>query len=719
MSETILRESRNCWKITKGSRLKFLIDGSAYFSALADALPLAHESILILGWDFDSRVRLKYENNLTGALPTLGDFLNLLAAKRRTLHIHILVWDFAMIFALDRQTIPFFGTDWRRHRRVHFHLDGNHPMGASHHEKIVVIDDSLAFVGGNDLTRGRWDTPEHRAQEPRRTDFKGGLLPPHHDVQVAVEGEVAASLGNLVRERWWRATGRHLQPPSKRGDRWPASLAPDATDVDVAIARTEPLYGTTKEVREIGTLFCDALRAARRWIYIENQYLSAASVGDALEQRLRETDGPEIVIVNSRSSQGWLEGATMDVLRARLVQRLRDADHNHRLRVFCPFINEQASDCVSVHAKLLIVDDFFVGVGSANISNRSMGFDSECDLAFEAGAGSELCQAISRMRNSLLAEHLGTNTERVEAVLGETNSLLSSIKVLSDNPERTLHLVDCSVPDWLNQMIPESAVVDPETPLAPEKLVEEFVVSEQHGSASGALLRGLLILAGIFVIAAAWRWTGLRNWLNLETLAAWGTAIRENDQAPFWVIGAFLLGGISVFPVTLLIFASAFILDWLPAIVCSLFGCIASAALIFGIGRGLGRKNVARLAGRRLNRVNRLISKHGTLAVAVVRMIPIAPYTLVNLAAGAVRMPFRDFLYGTLLGMCPGVVGITFFTKQLEQMIRRPSPFNMVVLVGTLFIMLAGIVALRRWIAGKQRPQTQKSTHLTVTPEPR
>jgi phospholipase D1/2 len=715
MSETILRENRNCWKITKGSRLKFLIDGSAYFSALADALAQARESILILGWDFDSRVRLKYADELTSPLPTLGNFLNLLAAQRRTLHVHILVWDFAMIFALDRETIPFFGVDWRRHRRVHFHMDGNHPVGGSHHEKIVVIDDSIAFVGGNDLAKGRWDTPEHRAQEPRRTDFKGGLLPPHHDVQIAVDGEVAASLGNLVRERWWRATGRQIRAPSKRGDRWPTALTPDVTDVNVAIARTEPLYGTKKEVREIEALLCDAIGAARRWIYIENQYLSAAAVGDALERRLREPNGPEIVIVISKASQGWLEGATMDVLRGRVVKRLRDADSNRRLRVFYPFIDGQSSEWLSVHAKLLIIDDCFVRVGSANLSNRSLGFDSECDLAFEAGARTELRQAISRFRSSLIAEHLGTSREKVESLLSETNSLIATIKALSANPERTLHLIDCSVPDWLNQMIPESAVIDPETPMAPERLVEEFVVSEQRGSASGALLRGLLLLAAIFAIAAAWRWTGLRDWLNLETLAAWGTALRENDQAPFWVIGAFLLGGISVFPVTLLIFASAFILAWLPAIVCSLFGCIASAALLYGMGRGLGRKNVARLAGRRLNRVNRLISKQGILAAAAIRMIPIAPYSLVNLAAGAVGMPFHDFVYGSLLGMCPGVIGITFFTKQLEQMIRRPSPFNLIVLVGTLCIMLAGIVGLRRWITSKQRPQT----HLTVTPEPR
>ena len=171
----ILLEGRNCWKITDASRVKFLIDGAAYFAALADALDQARESILIVGWDFDSRVQLKYPAAGAGASPTIGDILNSLAARRRELQIHILVWDFAMIFALDREMTPFFGPGWRRHPRVHFHMDGNHPIGASHHSKIVAIDDSLAFAGGLDIAKGRWDTPEHRQDDSRRADFNGAL----------------------------------------------------------------------------------------------------------------------------------------------------------------------------------------------------------------------------------------------------------------------------------------------------------------------------------------------------------------------------------------------------------------------------------------------------------------------------------------------------------------------------------------------------------------
>jgi phospholipase D1/2 len=714
MSEAILRENRNCWKIADAARVKFLVDGAAYFSALADAFDQARESILILGWDFDSRIRLKYEPERIDDFPSLGDYLNSLASQRGKLNVHILIWDFAMIFALEREPTPFFGPGWSRHPRVHFHLDGSHPVGASHHSKIVVIDDSVAFAGGLDLAKGRWDTPEHRPEEPMRADNNGAFLPPHHDAQVAVEGEAAAALGELVRNRWWHATGQQLRAPSRGADRWPGKLTPDLTGVKVAIARTEPAYSGAKEVREIETLFRDSIAAARNWIYIENQYLSSAAVGEALAKRLREADGPEIVIVVSQASYGWLEGATMDVLRGRLLKQLTAADEHRRLRVYSPVLAEQAKN-MSVHSKLLVVDDRFVRLGSANISNRSMGLDTECDLAIESDGRFEIEQALAHFRDSLIAEHLGSSAGEVAAVLRRTNSLIDTIKALQAGSQRTLELVDCTIPEWLDQMIPDYAVIDPESPGASEPLIEEFVLSEQRGSGSGALLRGVLILVALFALAAALRWTGLGRSLHLDTLAGFATWLRYDDNAPLWVMAAYLVGGLSCFPVTLLIFATALTLNLSLAIVCSLLGCVLSAMLLYAAGRWLGRKNVMRLAGRSLNRVNRLISKQGALAVTAFRMVPVAPYSLINLAAGAGGVPFRDFVVGTSLGMSPGVVGITFFAKQLEQTILSPSLTNLIVLLGTLVLMLAGIISLRRWITSKQLPKKRRISRLATT----
>ena len=715
MSDHILREGRNCWKIAKSSRVKFLIDGAAYFSTLADVFEQARESILIMGWDFDSRIQLKFAADQQSSATNLGSYLNSLAARRRHLHVHILIWDFAMIFALDRESLPFFGPFWRRHPRVHFHMNGNHPVGASHHSKIVVVDDAMAFVGGIDLAKGRWDTTEHRPQESRRVDYNGTFLPPHHDVQIAVDGQAAAALGDLVRQRWWRATGRRLRPPSTQADCWPVSLAPDIGNVNVAIARTEPEYAANKATREIETLFHDAIAAARRWIYIENQYLSCAAVGEALVKRLREVEGPEIVLVISQASQGWLESVTMDVLRVRLVKRLIEADRYRRLRVFCPVSEGRREECMSVHSKLMVIDDRLVRIGSANLSNRSMGFDTECDLAVEADGRQDVQQAIAFFHHSLLAEHLGVTAAKVTAALTQTNSLTGAIESLRENGSRTLQQVDCSVPELLDQLIPESAVVDPEAPLAPKKLVEEFVLSEARGSASGALLRGILILVVMVALAAAWRWTSLRDWLDFETIVAWGTSLRESDSAPLWLIGAFVLGGIACFPVTLLIVATAYALNPWLAIICSLLGCILSAVLLYLFGRQLGRRTVARFAGKRLNRVNQVISKHGILAVTAVRMVPVAPYSLVNLAAGAVHVPFRDFVLGTLLGMSPGVVAITIFEKQIEQTIQAPSAATFAVLIGILLVMLVGVVSFRRWFTSKQTPAKRKLSQPTKT----
>jgi len=342
-----------------------------------------------------------------------------------------------------------------------------------------------------------------------------------------------------------------------------------------------------------------------------------------------------------------------------------------------------------------------VRVGSANLSNRSMGLDTECDLAVEAKGRKDVEQAIARFRNSLVAEHLAASPEKVAELCARSDSLIGTIRPLRGNDQRSLALVDCSVPAWLEQMIPESAILDPESPLAPEKLVDEFVLSEQSGSASGALLRGLLILICLGGLAAAWRWTALGEWIDLESISAWTATLRHDGSAVLWIVGAFLLGGIVCFPVTVLILAVAYALDPWLAIVCSLLGCTASAVFIYGIGHQLGRKTVVRFAGRRLNRVNRLISRHGALAVAAVRMLPVAPFSLVNLAAGAVHVPFRDFVLGTLLGMSPGVLGITVLESQIEQMIERPSLTTLAVLVAILLVMVLGIMAFRRWFAGR------------------
>src|SRR5262249_37447217 len=292
--------------------------------------------------------------------------------------------------------------------------DGAHPVGASHHQKVVVVDEALAFVGGLDFAQCRWDTSRHLASHQERLLLTDDTpCRPFHDVQLMVNGPVAGALGELARDRWRTATGRSL--PSKPHNRpealWPEAVKPDLSDVPVAIARTAPACGERASVGEVEALFLDSLKSARRHIYIETQYLTSRTIADCLAAGLQDPKGPEVVVVLHPNSDGWLEQHTMDVLRGRVLERLRAADRFHRLNLNYPKVPDLRGQCVSMHSKVCIVDNDFVRVGSANLSNRSMGFDTECDLAIEASADRDRRRAIAAFRNRLLGEHLGVSSE--------------------------------------------------------------------------------------------------------------------------------------------------------------------------------------------------------------------------------------------------------------------------------------------------------------------
>jgi len=132
-----------------------LVDAQIYFRAVREAIRRARRCIFILSWDIDSRMCLVPEGAGDGYPEPLGDFLHAVVAERRDLHAYVLNWDFTMLYAMEREWLPAYHLGWRTHRRLHFLMDGRHPVGASHHQKVIVIDDALAFVGGLDLTRDR------------------------------------------------------------------------------------------------------------------------------------------------------------------------------------------------------------------------------------------------------------------------------------------------------------------------------------------------------------------------------------------------------------------------------------------------------------------------------------------------------------------------------------------------------------------------------------
>ncbi len=702
----ILEPGRNCWCVERARRAAFLIDGANYFRAFRAVAARAKHSIFVIGWDISGRVNLAPEGNDDGLPASLAEFLDALARRRGGPNVYVLNWDFAMLYAMDREWLPIYRFDWRTHRRVHFCMDGQHPVGASHHQKIVVVDDAIAFVGGIDLTHGRWDTPEHRAEDPRRVNAEGEPCPPFHDVQMMVDGDVARAVGELARERWRRGGGKPAPQgfaPETDRDLWPEHVDPDIRDADVAVSRTEPAYGGRPAAKEIRSLYRDAIAAAERDIYLENQYFSSSVVGEALEEKLRREKGPRVILVSRPEDTGWLEEATMGVLKARLHGRLKAADGGRgRYRAYYRRSAGDGPGQVNVHAKVMIVDDALVTVGSANLNNRSMGLDTECNLTVEAGSDPRIANAIALLRARLLGEHLGAEPERVTEET-ERRGLGEAIEHLRGK-EGLLEPLDPKVNPDLESWLPESTVIDPEKPVAPERLMETLVPEEEKRPLSRRLLLLAMAVVALFALAAAWRWTPLAAWLDIETLQSAASRLRDMELAPLIAVGAFVAGGLLVVPVTALIVVAVIVFGPWLGIAYALMGVTLSAILTYGAGALLGRNAVRQIAGSRLNRLSRRLGRRGILTMFAVRLVPVAPFTVVNMVAGASHIRLRDFLAGSLLGMAPGMIATALFIDRITAALQAPGPGTFAVVGLAALVIVVAAMALRRWLK-KQEPE--------------
>ncbi len=247
-----------------------------------------------------------------------------------------------------------------------------------------MVDDKIAFAGGCDFGPDRWDTCDHADDNLRRAAIPGDYpcFDARHEVMSLVDGAPAQALGDLFRERWLRAAGETLEPPKPaRGDPWPNAVVPQFENVRVGLSRSRAAWRDNPRQREVETLYLAGIAAARSCIYLENQYFTSPMIAEALAQRLGETSGPEVILVSTEHSPSYFDQMTMDRTRSLFIKRLKAADKFDRFRICSPVT--ALGRTIIVHAKLAIIDDVLIRVGSANLNNRSMGFDSECDVAFE------------------------------------------------------------------------------------------------------------------------------------------------------------------------------------------------------------------------------------------------------------------------------------------------------------------------------------------------
>lgn len=449
-----------CWRVERAKRMAVIVDAADYFRVARAAMLGAKRRILLIGWDFDARIVLDHDDHHKPR--AVGAFIHSLVKRNPELEVFLLRWDLGALRTLVHGSTFLTVLKWMSHPRIHTKLDGHHPTGASHHQKIVIIDDGLAFCGGIDMTGDRWDTRAHLDDDPRRRrPTSRRRYKPWHDAISAVQGPAAHALGVLFRERWRAAGGEPaLLPEGAPGQAsWPDGLPVDFTDVQVGIARTLPVMPDQAAVHEVEALFLRQIAEVRRHLYIESQYFASRRIAEAIVRRLDEADGPEIVIINPVEAQGWLEPVAMDSARARLMAALRRRDRHGRLRMYHPFT--AGGTPIYVHAKILIADDRVLRLGSSNMNNRSMRLDSECDLAVVARTEAER-GCVRTIRDGLVAEHLGVEREVATAAIAE-HGLIGAIEGLRGEGKtlRPFETPDLSaVETWLA----DNEVLDPEGP---------------------------------------------------------------------------------------------------------------------------------------------------------------------------------------------------------------------------------------------------------------
>ncbi len=216
-------------------------------------------------------------------------------------------------------------------------------------------------------------------------------------------------------------------------------------------------------------------------------------------------------------------------------------------------------------------------------------------------------------------------------------------------------------------------------------------------------LKAAILPALILALCAFWRWGPFHGLLDEQSLHRWAALAQGLPLAPLAALACFFAGCLVMLPVVLLIGATGLIFGpWLGAAY-ALAGAVLSSLAAYGLGFWAGQNTLSKFAGGRVGAVGHKIADHGIATVILLRVLPVAPFTLINLAAGASRLCFRYFVAGTILGMIPVTLAITVFADRLRHIWQEPLWADLAVAVGALVGLALATWLLRRHLHHRQR----------------
>lgn len=275
-------------------------------------------------------------------------------------------------------------------------------------------------------------------------------------------------------------------------------------------------------------------------------------------------------------------------------------------------------------------------------------------------------------------------------------SLMAVARTL-DGRERTVPVKDTECPETEQQAfgVPQAGNAAPTCGANPAR--------DKRRSSRWRLAGAIATLILLLGFAAAWKWTRMSEFLDIDLVLRWTRWLGESRLAPLYVPLIYTLSGLVAFPVTILIVATALTFGAVAAFVYSMAGCLASAAALFFLGHLLGRETIQRFAGERLARFNESLARQGLYTIIALRLFPVGPYTVVNFMAGASEIRFRDYMLGTFIGMVPALVLVTVLGDRLGDALRHPSASNLLLLaVVTAAFVVANILVRRSMNRRKQ-----------------
>ncbi len=213
----------------------------------------------------------------------------------------------------------------------------------------------------------------------------------------------------------------------------------------------------------------------------------------------------------------------------------------------------------------------------------------------------------------------------------------------------------------------------------------------------------LVLLLSALAICLAWLYFPIESAPSIAELIALAQQARTSPLAPFIALGCFVIGGVVVFPVNLLIAATIIVFEPLYGALLALLGSLLSAIVVHEVGRRIPQALVERLFGARGERLRARVVGHGLLAIAIVRIVPVAPYSVVSLVSGVARIRRRDYIAGTALGMLPGIVLYALFLDRARAVLLDPHPLAWLGLAGVLVLIVAIALAARFWSRKQER----------------